>query len=358
MLIVFSLLGLGLITLGSVTETQGFTYINKQLIWILLGTLAATGVALFDYKYFKPLAPILAVVMLGLLVGVLFTEGIKGSRRWFSFGPVSFQPSELAKLIVVILLAGWLSHIKRRASELRYGFIYPLIGLGIVAFLLMKEPDFGTTLLVCTVGGILLYVGGSNLKYLTITAVLGMVVFSFFVMTNPNRAERVVAWISPAMHEDGKAYQSDQSKNAFHAGGLWGQGYGQSMQKNGFVPEDHTDFIMSIMAEELGLLASLAVVSLFLGFFFCGLTISCACNNHFGRLLGIGVTMIICVQAAVNIGVVTGLLPTSGIALPFFSYGGSHILVSGAMVGVLISIARHADEPTDFQDALERNAAW
>ena len=237
-------------------------------------------------------------------------------------------------------------HIGRRAATFRAGLLYPVVGLSAVLGMLILEPDFGTTLLTGAVGMLILFAGGTRFGYLVVTSVLGGCGFVLAVMRDPVRLNRILAFILPERYP-ATAYHLAQSKYAFINGGWFGVGLGNSIQKHLYLPEAHTDFILAIIGEELGFLATILVVCLFGGIVVCGMVISLRAPDSFGRLLAFGFTVLIALQAAINIGVVTGCLPTKGLPLPFLSYGGSSLVSTLAGVGVLLNVAHHAEQEGD-----------
>ena len=368
--IVLVLVTLGVVMLASTSSVQGDTlfhdpnyFLKRQLIWLAIAFVAAFLTSNIDYHYWKPLAiPLtlfsVALLVMALVPGVGLT--IKGSSRWLRFGPANFQPSELAKFATVVFLAWWMARVQRHALELTRGLIIPLTGLGLILGLIFIEPDFGTTMLIGVVGMALMFVGGSRASYLVVAAAVGLCGFTLAVMQNALRMRRITAFLNPEKYAKDEAFQLLNAIYAFVVGGGAGVGLGQSLQKRFYLPEAHTDFIFAILGEELGLAASLLVVVLFLGLFICGVRISFSAQDQFGKLLGFGVTLMIVLQAAINIGVVTGSLPTKGLPLPFISFGGSSLLMSLAMVGVLVNIARQSgdesepDESRCIKDAAHR----
>jgi cell division protein FtsW len=221
--------------------------------------------------------------------------------------------------------------------------------------MIFMEPDYGTTLLIATVGGITLLVAGANWKYVIPPAVLGLVLFAAAVFNDPVRRQRITAFLNPEQHQDSTNYQTKQARLALGNGGTTGLGLGNGRQKLGFVPEHHTDFIFSIVGEELGVVATLGVVIAFMVLVVCGLYIAWKSGNRFGQLLGVGITFLIGLQAFINIGVVTSALPNKGLPLPFISYGGSSLVFMLIAVGLLLSIANYADEaePVPVEDTGE-----
>ncbi len=368
-IVVSVLLGIGLIVLASASGVMGIQhhgdsqfFINRQIIWLLVAILAGIITAEFDYHWWQKWAVPISLFSRLLLVIVLIPgigSKIGGSRRWLHLGSVSIQPSELGKFAVVISISSWIASIGRRVTRYPEGLAVPLGILGIFVLLIFAEPDYGTTILVATVGVIIMFVGGTLLSYLAPIVAVGFGVICFFISQNKLRLERVKAFIDPNASPD-IAHQLNQSKISFMHGGVWGVGYGNSAQKQLFLPEAHTDFIFAILGEELGLIMSLIVVVLFIIILICGIIISIRAVDMFGRLLGFGVTFLVAMQAVINMGVVTGCLPTKGIALPLISYDGSSLIISVALVCVLLNISSHTlkggdqHSPSVIKDRIHR----
>ncbi|HAS83255.1 MAG TPA: putative lipid II flippase FtsW [Verrucomicrobia bacterium] len=352
--IIFALVVLGLVMLYSTSSARTVTphfYLQRQASWLLVAVLAGVLVAYLDYHVWQRLVYPLAFVTILLLVLVLIpgigTE-INGSSRWLRFGGMGFQPSELAKLLVIVGMSVYMSRFGHRSGEFKLGFFYPILAMGAVCALVALEPDYGTTVMVGLVGMAVMFAGGTRLFYVLGGGTLGMSFIAVVVYFNRNRLGRILAFLYPDENPV-QAYHLNQSLSSFYLGGALGVGLGNSIQKRFYLPEAHTDFILAIIAEELGLIATMLVLLLFVGYFLCGMTISARAPDPFGRLLGFGVTMMICMQAAINMVVVTGLGPTKGLPLPFISYGGSSLVLSIMMSAVLLSIARttlRSDEGT------------
>jgi len=356
--IVLILTTLGIIMLASTSGILGETqfhdsnyFLKRQLVWLAIAFVGALITANVDYHYWKSLTIPLALFAAALLVMVLIPHvglAIKGSRRWLRVGSMmNFQPSELAKFASIALMAWWMSHVQRHAGELRRGLVIPMMFLGVFLGLIFIEPDFGATMLVAVVGMTVMFLGGTLLRYLIVTGAIGLSGFCLAIMENANRMRRIIAFLNPEKYATNEAFQLLSAKYAFVVGGGYGVGLGQSLQKHFYLPEAHTDFIFAIIGEELGLAASLLVVVLFVALFLCGMRISFRAPEQFGKLLGFGITLMITMQAAINIGVVTGSLPTKGLALPFISFGGSSLVISLGMIGVLINIARQIGDDTE-----------
>jgi cell division protein FtsW len=323
-------------------------FVSRQIIWLVLAVLAAVICARMDMNLLRRAALPLAILCAGALVLVCIPGigvEVNGSRRWIRLGPLTIQPSEFAKIGIVFACAWWIS-LRRRYLHLFVRGSFPAFaGLGAFALLLMLEPDFGTTVLVGLVVMTLLFIGGARLAHLAGVASVGIAAFGLMLLKNSNRMERIFAFLDPEKHAQGGGWQLINAWNAFAAGGSWGTGLGNSIQKYYYLPEAHTDFIFPIIGEELGLPATLTVLVLFMTIFVCGMRIAVKANDDFGRFTALGITLMISLQAVINLAVVTGSMPTKGIALPFISYGGSSLLVSSAMCGILVNIAHTSRNP-------------
>jgi len=293
------------------------------------------------------------VLMLAL---VLFTGKVNGARRWFKFGGMSLQPSEFAKVALIIALAWYGEHFQRQMPQWKRGILIPGLLIGLTVGLIFKEPDVGNALVLASVSGILLLIAGIRLKYFLPPVLAVAVGVGVFIYHNPMRSERIYSWLHLEETRRDKGRQAYEAMVALGSGGLTGKGLGDGRQKLGFVPFHHTDFIFSIIGEELGLVATALVVVAFIAIVFCGTYIAMNARDTFGLLLGTGITFLIGLQAFINIGVVTSALPNKGLPLPFISYGGSNLLAMLASVGLLLNIARQAREGDDGMRILVKEA--
>ncbi len=351
MLNVGSLLALGMVMLySSAAAKDGTHLLMMQSIWCGAGLITAFFLARIDYRIFKKYAWVLLVISIILLILVIIPSiGVRrgGSRRWFNLGFALFQPSELAKLCLIIALAAYIDRFQRHMSSFFKGLILPSLIIGIVLGLIFVEPDRGTTALLAAVCGVMLLVAGVKLKHLIPIGALGVALFVFSLLNDPMRGGRIYSWLHQEETRTEKGYQGWQSMLAFGSGGTTGLGLGNGRQKLGFVPEGHTDFILSVIGEELGLVATAGTVIGFLVLMGCGVFIAMRARDTFGYMLAVGITFLTSLQAFINIGVVTGALPNKGLALPFISYGGSSLLMTLSCMGILFSIALRSTENGD-----------
>ncbi len=349
--IVLILVTLGVLILASASSAKyddASYFIKRQLLWLALAFFAAAVAARLDYRLYRKLAIPMAAVSLILLVLVRIPgigTMINGSWRWLRIGPLTVQPSEIAKLAVIVLFSWWLARCQRRIDELKFGIVIPFGMLACFALPIIVEPDFGTTMLVSSVAVCMMFLGGASIAPLLVTGLAGLMGVVVLIFQNKERMSRILAFLDPQKYEQDKAWQLINSLRAFAGGDLFGVGFGNSMQKYHYLPEAHTDFIFPIIGEELGLVASLAVVLLYILLFVLGIRIALKARDDFGRLLAFGITLMVSLQALINFAVVTGCVPTKGLALPFISYGGSSLLISGVMVGILVNIAHTSIDP-------------
>jgi cell division protein FtsW len=325
---------------------------EMHLYWVGLGLVTGVVTACLDYSWLRQprLGYGLVGFMLLLLVAVLIPGlGVEknGASRWLWIG----QPSELAKVALVIYLAGYICRNADRMGERKVGFLYPGGVAAVFVGLIFFEPDWGTAAPLSVVTLAMLAVGGAHWAYLVSASLIGTELFLLLLLQNPLRLERVLAFLDPEKHRDGAGWQGWQSLLALGSGGWWGTSFGEGRHKHGFVPEQQTDFVLSLVGEELGLAGTLVVLGLFGVLLACGARITWRSADPFGKLLAAGLSVLISVQAFINIGVVTSSLPNKGIALPFVSYGGSSLVGFCLAAGLLLSVARYA--PLERNDKLE-----
>jgi cell division protein FtsW len=350
-------LGLTILFSASAAFKQGpYYYLNKQIIGVLLAAALCVIVSRVNLDFLREHVWWIGGILLAMLVLVLIPHigiSVKGSRRWLGAGSARLQVSEFAKLGAVFCLAHYLAINQTHLSEIKRGYLYPLALIGSFAGLIILEPDFGTAALVLVVGVVLLFLAGAKWRYIVPTVAGAVVLFSVAVIHNPNRLRRMTEFLS-----EEKSYHLRQGLAAFAAGGVDGAGLGQGRQQLNYLPEAHTDFIFSVVGEELGLWFTLGVVAVFAIMFVAGLIHLRRAPNLFQFLLVTGCLLLICLQAIVNLGVVTGVFPTKGMSLPFISAGLSNLLLMGMLLGILINTqrlwgrARLAGEARTMQEVL------
>jgi len=319
-------------------------FLLRQLAWAVVGMIAAVVLMNTDYRRLAcPLVVFPAVALeFILLVLVLFMDRSHNTHRWFHLGMASFQPSELAKIVLTLFLAFFLSLRKGEVNDVKHTLAPILLISGTMALLVLREPDLGTTLAMGLILTAMLFAAGLKLRYFAMAAAGAAFPLYWLIFHSTYRHNRILAFLNPYADPLGKGFQILQSYIAVGTGGITGLGLMEGKQKLFFLPEPQTDFIFAVVGEELGLIGTLAVVAVFAVILIRGLRASAACQDQFGRLLAIGLTVMIVGQALVNMSVVLGLLPTKGIPLPFISYGGSSLLVNLVAVGILLNISQQA----------------
>lgn len=373
-LVVATLVALGLVVLSSASEANGirlhndaYFFMKRQAAYLVAGILVAVAMALFDYRKWREhvsLTILFYVLVVALLGAVFLFPAINGSQRWLSCGPLRLQPSELAKLAVVIAVAVWMDKAGWRVELFRRGALCPALIIVLLAALVLKEPDFGSTMVVGAAGFLVMFVAGTRLLHLLPFIGAGLIGFIVMLSLNANRMRRLAPYLNkllalfnggggeaaaaattgaPSLATmDPAEYQAYMARVAIQNGGIWGLGLGESMQKHAYLPEAHTDFIFAVGAEELGLFFSIAVIALFAAFFALSIYIARHAADRFGRFLVLGMSFIIFFQAMFNLGVVCEAMPTKGMALPFFSYGGTNLLSAFFAVGTIFSVGLHS----------------
>ncbi len=343
---VAALLGLGLVMLYSSSMTKVGTHdLIMQLVWLALGFGVCVTVTLLDYEALKQVRWVGYGVSVLLLV-LVFIPGVghasHAAHRWIGRGGFTIQPSEFAKIALIIVLAWYGDRYQRQMTTWGRGVGLPVLIILPILALIFKEPDRGQTILLSSVCAGMLLVAGVRWRCLFIPAALGVAGLVFSLSSDHMRQGRIQAWLHPDAHANGAALQAQQAMLGLGDGGWTGLGLGNGIRKFGYLPEIHTDFIFANIGEELGLVATLAVVLGFVIIALCGVYISLHARDTFGGLLALGITLLICLQAAINIGVVTSALPNKGLPLPFISYGGSNLLAMFTCLGILFSVARQA----------------
>jgi cell division protein FtsW len=328
--------------------------VRRQVGWLIIGIIACGTMSVVDYRKMRPFVwPALGAALVLLALCLKWSpigDDAKGSWRWIALGPLRFQPSEIAKICTIAALAAWYARNEKSSGTFLRGIVVPLLIIAAPAGLIFIEVDLGATALLCISAVLLMFVAGAALRYLVPVIIVIAVFAALFVTSDPERLERLRAFMDLKAHKNAAGWQQNQALIALGSGGIDGLGLGQGRQKMAYIPEAHNDFIFAVVGEELGLKATLSVAFAYLLIISCGTLVAVNAPDRFGALLGAGVTILIGLQASINLGVVTSLLPNKGIPLPFMSYGGSNLVVSLASIGLLIGIHR--------QSVYQRRAAY
>jgi len=327
---------------------EGGYFLTRQLIWASAGMALLFLVSRIPYRIWQkwviPLT-LFSLILLGIVLVPGLGQEINGARRWLRIGPVSFQPSEFAKLGLLIYLAHYLTKGSGKMNQFVHGLLPVLVVTGLGVVLIVLEPDLGTAVTLGLVILLLLFVGGARASHLSILGLCLVPVLAFLIMGTEYRRQRWLTFLDPWQDPSDTGFQIIQSFLAFGSGGGLGMGLGEGRQKLFFLPYPHTDFIFSVIGEELGMLGTFLILFCFMMLVWRGLRLASQVVDPFGQFLAVGITLMIGVAALINLGVVTGLLPTKGLPLPFVSYGGSSLVANLIGVGLLISISRHREIP-------------
>ncbi|AIQ68496.1 stage V sporulation protein E [Paenibacillus graminis] len=337
-------------------------FVKRQIIWVVLGSIAMFVTMNIHYSKFKKWYAPIFMITLVLLLFVASTERINGAKSWFSIGSLGIQPTELAKISIILYLAALISKKGERLRDLRTGYIPVMVIVGIVAGLIMMQPDLGSCLILVATSGLVIYAGGASMKH--IMASIALLVLGVGIVMGAKTAidslsppsetaavskdykkDRISAFINPEADPEDGGYNILQSLIALGEGGTNGSGFGQSIQKLHYLPYPYTDFIFAVIGEELGFIGTSLFLLVYLYFIWRGILIALRCTDPFGTLVGIGIMGLIAIQAFVNIGGVTNTIPLTGVTLPFISYGGSSLLVTMLSMGIMLSISRETNRP-------------
>jgi cell division protein FtsW len=355
LLVTLALVGLGIVMIYSASAIRAQErfgdpsfFLKKQLVYAVLGLLAMAWAAGRDLKTFQRVTPILLLGSLFLLLLVLVPYvgiRINGARRWIRFFGLSFQPAEFAKLAAILFLASYFARRQDRLDSYLDGFVPPLLVTGILAGLIILQPNFGTAAILMGVAAVMFFIGGARLAHLMATGAAALPVLLVLILQSSHGRTRLLALVDPGRVSAKATYQAIQSSYALGPGGLLGRGLGDSMQKLFFLPEPHTDFIFAIVGEEMGFLGCMLVLLLFGLFLWRGTRAAVRAQDRYASYLAMGVTGLVVGQAALNMAVVSGLLPTTGVPLPFVSFGGSSLTIMLFGVGVLLNVSRRSAPP-------------
>ena len=347
LLVSFGLVAFGLVMVYSATSASAALqngdpayFVKRQAIYAALGLALMILFARFRYQRLRQLAPAFVIASLALLAAVLVLgAAVNGARRWMSFGPVAFQPSELAKLALAVWLAAYLA--RHPAPRTPGALIRPVgVLIGLFCVLILAEPDLGTAIAIVVMAAAILLVAGTAVPTLatgvSVVASLGLLA----AWMSPYRRARIFSFLDPWRDAHGAGYQTVQALIGLGSGGIFGRGLAQGIEKIHYLPEAHTDMIFAVIGEELGLVGATALIAAYCAFAYAGLRIALTCRDPFGKRLAAGITALVCGQAAINIAAVVGMAPLTGIPLPFVSYGGSSLVIELLSVGILLNIAR------------------
>lgn len=335
-----------------------YFFLQRQLLWAIGGFAVMFVVMRVDYRVYRRATVIwgLFAGTLALLVSVFFFPEINGTHRWLSFGFASLQPSEFAKLSVVLFAAALLDRRMARVNELREVLLPIMLFTLVPVFLILQQPDYGTSAVIVAVVGGMVFLAGLHYRYLAAVMLAIAPIAIGLVYSASYRLQRLLAFLDPEADPLGAGYQANQSLIAIGSGGLFGRGLMDGMQKLYYLPEAHTDFIYAVIGEELGLVGTTLLLLCFCCIAWRGFRIGLHAPDRFGSLLALGITMIVVLQALLNMSVVTALLPTKGIPLPFVSNGGSSLLINMIGMGVLLNISQHGSALAT--SAAPRKAGW
>jgi len=319
-------------------------FLMRQAMWSLMGFAMLSVVMRIDYHWYREPAFIwmcLACVVVAL-VAVFFSTPVNGARRWFGIGGIGVQPSEVAKLAAIFFIAALLERRMHRIDEVGYALMPVAIVVAMLVALILPEPDFGTSMSLLAIAAVMVFAAGLDYRYILGVALVALPAVYIAVMSSSYRRRRALAFLNPWDDPLGDGFQIIQSLIAVGTGGVGGRGLMNGVQKLFYLPEPHTDFIYSVIAEELGLVGATAVLLCFCVVTWRGLRVAVRAPDAFGGLLALGLTTMVAVQAFINISVVLGLMPTKGIPLPFVSAGGSSLLINLVGMGILLNVSQHA----------------
>lgn len=348
------LISIGIVMIYSASALYGYEryhdsayFLKRHMAYLLAGIALMLFVMSVEVSEFQKYTKPIFIVSISLLI-LLLVPGVSrmagGAKRWFKIGPFNFQPSEFAKFAAILYLADMLVKRIGRMNKFLHGFVPPIIVIGLFSGLIILQPDLGTAVAIGIVGCLVMFIGGANPRHISLVVVSSLPVLWMLIAKTAYRMRRITAFFDPWNDPRGVGFQIIQSFIALGSGGLFGVGLGQSRQKLFYLPASHTDFIFSIIGEELGLLGTLGVVMLFVIFLWQGAKIIYNSKTHFMQLAGMGLLSMLGLEAMINIAVATGSMPTKGLPLPFISYGGSSLLFNMAAVGFILNIGRDKNQ--------------
>lgn len=349
-LIVLILLGVGSIMIYSASAIyawnewgDSFYYFKRHLFYLLCGIILMIGAMALSHETMRRIAKPLFCVSLALLI-LNFIPGISheaaGAKRWIRIGFIGFQPSEFIKISFILYLADFIARRKKHINDFTIGIMPPLLALGVPALLILLQPDLGTAISLVCIAVIMLFSAGLRSMYFVYAGLMSLPVLYILVFSIPYRRARILAFLDPWSDPMGKGFQIIQSQIALGLGGLFGQGLGQGKQKLFYLPAAHTDFIFSVIGEEMGIVGGIAIIALFIFLIWQMVKVVKVSDNLFLRFVSIGIIALIALEAVINIGVSIGMLPTKGLPLPFMSYGGSALVFNLVAMGLLLNASR------------------
>jgi len=344
---VFALMLLGLTMVMSASSTYSvfkfdnvFYLFNSHLFKVFLGIVAIVLFAFIPYEYYRRLSkPLILITTILLVVTLFFAPDIKGAGRWLNFGLVSIQPADIAKLSLIVHLAVLLEAKASLLDSYKDGFLYFFIWIMLISGLIMLQPNISSGIMLIVISLVVIYAGGAKFKHIFVSLLISVVVIGAAAMIFPHSRSRIFSYVNSFSGGGDLNFQVKQALYSLGSGGIFGVGIGNSMQSNLFLPEAYGDFIFAILGEEFGLIGSITVLLAYLVFLVCGILVAKKSKDMFGQLLAFGITISIVLYAFVNIAVTTGVFPTTGLPLPFISYGGTSLIFLCISVGILINIA-------------------
>jgi len=336
--------------------------VTRQGVFIALGTVAMFFFMNIDYRILRKwIRPGFVIVVILLLMVSMVGKEVNGARSWFYIGGFGIQPSEFAKLAIIIYLAALISKKEEKFRDFKTGLLPAIAIYGVMFFLILLQGDTGSLMILTMITAIVIVAGGANLKHIFYlgaagAGMLSLLITAYLIKTNGNsyRIERFTTFLNPWADPLGSGYQIIQSLYAFGHGGFTGAGFGQGIQKLHYLPEAHNDFIFSIIGEELGFIGSTFFILVYLAFLWRGLYVAIRCKDSFGTLMSVGIVGMIAIQALINLGGVTGSIPLTGVTLPLISYGGSSMLVTLTSIGILLGISRTYNKPEKEKEIKKR----
>lgn len=324
---------------------RNYGFVTRQSIYLVIGLVAAVVAAKIDYRFWRRCAPMILLASLLLLL-IVFIPGVgktaKGASRWIDLGIFQLQPSELVKLAYIFYLAAWIENRGKSIKSFQHGFLPFVVLLVPVVLILMAQRDLGTLLVVLSLSGLMFFVSGATYSQIGAAGLVGVGLVALLIAIAPYRMQRLTTFLNPSADKLGAGYHINQASLAIGSGGMWGRGFGQSLQKYLYLPEPHTDSIFAIVVEELGFVRSLLVLFVIGALAYRGYQIANRAGDDFSRMVAFGITSWLLIQAIINVAAIMGLVPLTGVPLPFISYGGTSLIASLIGVGIMVNISKQS----------------